>query len=127
MADYSKNDKALLREHSLNEKVSIFINEKVAQLSHYITAAINHTIDHSELDIFIDNTMAEWTLLPVQDETPHNDKENVFWYVMFELQFHNAKTVLSDPILKQDLDNCLQFFKGRYKAPSHCVSWRPIP
>lgn len=55
-----------------------FINEKINQLEAYITAVINQSLHYTELDQFVSETMSEWTLLAVTDESPNNAKERVF-------------------------------------------------
>jgi hypothetical protein len=104
-----------------------FINEKITQVGAYITAVINHSLHYTELDQFVENTMAEWTLLHVNDETPSNARERVFWHIMHELSLHSANTLESNLYFKSEMSTCLEFFAGVGSYPIDCVGWRPIP
>jgi len=107
--------------------VEHFINEKITQIRAYITAVVNRSLHHTELDIFVDNTMAEWTLLNVHDETPSNARERVFWHVIHELSLHTAKKFENDLYFKSEMSTCLDFFSGVGSYPIDCIGWRPLP
>ncbi|ASP46785.1 hypothetical protein [Cognaticolwellia beringensis] len=104
-----------------------FINEKITQIRAYITAVINHSLHYTELDQFVDNTMAEWTLLHVSDETPSNARERVFWHIMHELSLHSANDLERDLYFKSEISTCLDFFSGTGSYPIDCIGWRPLP
>jgi hypothetical protein len=104
-----------------------FINEKITQIRAYITAVINHSLHYTELDQFVENTMAEWTLLHVSDETPSNARERVFWHIMHELSLHRANALENNLYFKSEISTCLEFFSGVGGYPIDCVGWRPIP
>jgi hypothetical protein len=104
-----------------------FINEKIIQIGAYITAVINHSLHYTELDLFVENTMAEWTLLHVNDETPSSARERVFWHIMHELSLHSANKLESNLYFKSEISTCLEFFSGVGGYPIDCVGWRPIP
>jgi hypothetical protein len=104
-----------------------FINEKITQIRAYITAVINHSLHYTELDKFVENTMAEWTLLQVSDETPNNPRERVFWHIMHELSLHSAHDLERDLYFKSEISTCLEFFSGTGSYPIDCIGWRPIP
>jgi len=67
-----------------------FINSKIKQMHVYVSAVIEKELHYTELDRFILDTMAEWTLLSVTDETPHSAQERVFWHLMHEVSLHGA-------------------------------------
>ncbi|SEK66184.1 hypothetical protein SAMN05216262_10257 [Colwellia chukchiensis] len=104
-----------------------FINEKIIQIKAYITAVINHSLHYTELDLFVENTMAEWTLLQVSDETPSNARERVFWHIMHALTLHSANELEHDLYLRSEISTCLDFFTGVGSYPIDCIGWRPIP
>jgi hypothetical protein len=104
-----------------------FISEKINQIGAYITAVINHTLHYTELDNFVIETMEEWTLLAVMDETPGSAKERVFWHIIHELSLHGARALESNLFLKSEISTCLDFFSGKGSYPIDCVGWRPIP
>ncbi len=59
--------------------VEQFIDNKVVQMAAYVNAVIDETLHYTELDSFISDTMSEWTLLKVMDETPSSAQERVFF------------------------------------------------
>jgi hypothetical protein len=104
-----------------------FINEKIQQINHYIKAVINQTLHYTELDSFIVDTMEEWTLLNVEDETPGNAKERVFWHLVHEFSLHGAQSLSHDLYFKSEITTCLDFFNGTGSYPIDCIGWRPLP
>ncbi len=104
-----------------------FINDKIQQASAYIQAVIGQKLHYTELDQFVSDTMAEWTLLHVSDETPGSAKERVFWHVMHEVSLHGSVSLLSNLYFRSEISSCLEFFKGIGSYPIDCVGWRPLP
>ncbi len=104
-----------------------FINEKITQVSSYIQAVISHSLHYTELDQFIVNTMEEWTLLKVTNETPDNARERVFWHVIHEMSLYGANHLKNSLYFKTEIKTCLDFFSGVGSYPVDCVGWRPIP
>ena len=103
-----------------------FINEKVCQISVYILAVIESTIHYTELDQFINDTMAEWTLLNVADEMPCCAQERVFWHLMHEISLHGAQSMQTDLTFNVEIQTCLDFLAGIGSYPIDCIGWRPI-
>lgn len=103
-----------------------FINDKIGQLTHYVLAVIDQTLHYTELDIFIVDTMDEWTLLSVRDETPSNAKERVFWHLIHEISLHGAQSLNFDLFFKSEILTCIDFFNGKGSYPIDCIGWRPI-
>jgi hypothetical protein len=103
-----------------------FINDKVEQMVAYISAVVNEHIHYTELDNFILDTMSEWTLLEVTDETPRNAQERVFWHLVHEMNLHGARTLNFDLFFKSETNTCLDFFNGVGSYPIDCIGWRPI-
>jgi len=103
-----------------------FINDKTAQLNHYIKAVLTKTLHHIELDLFINNVMEEWTLLLVQDETPSSARERVFWHLIHELSLHGSQALQHDLFFISEINTCLDFFDGTGSYPIDCIGWRPI-
>ena len=106
--------------------VEQFINDKIVQMSTYVTAVIEKKLHYTELDKFILDTMSEWTLLNVLDETPSNAKERVFWHLIHEVSLHGANALNHDIYFKSEMNTCLDFFKGIGSYPIDCIGWRPI-
>ncbi|MCH2058626.1 MAG: hypothetical protein MK214_18845 [Thalassotalea sp.] len=103
-----------------------FITDKTSQIRAYITAVINRSLHYTELDQFILDTMEEWTLLSVTDETPSSAKERVFWHLIHEISLHGAQALNSDLFFRSEITTCLDFFSGRGSYPIDCIGWRPI-
>lgn len=106
--------------------VEQFIDDKILQIHAYISAVIEERLHYTELDSFILDTMSEWTLLSVVDETPHSAKERVFWHLMHEVSLHGAHTLSQDLFFKSEMNSCLDFFDGTGSYPIDCIGWRPI-
>ena len=106
--------------------VEQFINDKITQISAYIYAVMDETIHHTELDKFIADTMEEWTLFNVNEETPNNARERVFWHLMHEISLHGSQALHSDLFFKSEISTCVDFFKGKGSYPIDCIGWRPI-
>ena len=107
--------------------VEQFIDNKVVQMAAYVNAVIDETLHYTELDSFISDTMSEWTLLKVMDETPSSAQERVFWHLIHEVSLHGAQALKSDLFFKSEMTTCLDFFKGVGSYPIDCIGWRPIP
>jgi hypothetical protein len=103
-----------------------FIDNKILQMNAYVTAVINNNLHYTELDSFILDTMSEWTLLKVIDETPHSAKERVFWHLMHEVSLHGGQALNQDLFFKSEMNTCLEFLDGRGSYPIDCIGWRPI-
>ena len=104
-----------------------FIDDKILQIHVYVQAVIEKTLHYTELDRFIVDTMSEWTLLNVVDETPNSAKERVFWHLIHEVSLHGAQALDHDILFKSEIDTCLNFFNGTGNYPIDCIGWRPIP
>ena len=103
-----------------------FINSKIKQMHAYVNAVIDQELHYTELDSFILDTMSEWTLFRVTDETPHSAQERVFWHLMHEVSLHGAAALNQDLYFKSEMNTCLDFFKGTGSYPIDCIGWRPI-
>lgn len=103
-----------------------FINDKVVQMVAYVGAVTDESLHHAELDQFISDTMGEWTLLNVTEETPSNAQERVFWYLIYEISFHGALALNHNLFFKSEMNTCLEFFRGVGSYPIDCIGWRPI-
>lgn len=106
--------------------VEQFINDKIVQIKAYIRAVMTQDIHHTELDQFISDTMEEWTLFSVNEETPNNAKERVFWHVMHEISLHGSQALHSDLFFKSEISACIDFFEGKGSYPIDCIGWRPL-
>lgn len=103
-----------------------FINEKIIQMSAYISAVSNHTLHFTELDKFIVDTMEEWSFLNITDETPSTAQERVFWHLIHEVSLHGAQALQQNLFFKSEMSTCIDFFNGIGSYPIDCIGWRPI-
>jgi len=103
-----------------------FINEKITQISAYISAVINQTLHYTELDQFIIDTMEEWSSLNVTEETPSSAQERVFWHLVHEVSLHGGQALQQNLFFKSEMSTCIDFFNGIGSYPIDCVGWRPI-
>jgi|TARA_B110000090_G_C13055023_1_gene321060 hypothetical protein len=106
--------------------VAQFINKKIDQLDVYVTAVIDRSLYYIELDQFVVDTMSEWTLLEVTDESPNNARERVFWHLMHEISLYGAKSIEHNLYFKSEINACLDFLSGTGSYPIDCIGWRPI-
>ena len=104
-----------------------FINEKILQIGAYIKAVIEQSLHYTELDQFVKNTMEEWTLLDVIDETPGSAKERVFWHVMHEVSLHGSQSLENNLFFRSEITTCIDFFDDKGSYPIDCIGWRPLP
>jgi hypothetical protein len=104
-----------------------FIDSKISQIHVYFEAVIVDKIHYCELDTFILDTMDEWTLLAVTNETPQSAKERVFWHLIHQVSLHGAKELKENLFFKSEINTCLDFFNGIGSYPIDCIGWRPLP
>ena len=106
--------------------VERFINDKITQMTSYVSAVIDETLHYTELDKFIIDTMEEWASLKITNETPNNAQERVFWHLIHEVSLHGAQALNHDLFFKSEMSTCLDFFNGIGSYPIDCIGWRPI-
>jgi len=104
-----------------------FINEKILQTTAYVKAVLSDALHYTELDQFVANSMEEWTLLNVTDDTPGSAKERVFWHVIHELSLHGGQSLRSNLYFRSEISTCIDFFNGIGSYPIDCIGWRPLP
>ena len=104
-----------------------FIDAKISQIEIYLKSVLNKNLHYTELDLFINDTLGEWSLLSVTDDIPHNTKERVFWHLIHEISLHGAQALHHDLYFKSEINTCLDFFAGIGSYPIDCIGWRPLP
>ena len=104
-----------------------FINDKVNLMINYVSAVINQSVHHTELDQFIVDTMEEWTLLDVKDEMPSSTQERVFWHLIHEISLRGSQALAHDLFFKSEMAGCLDFLNGVGSYPIDCIGYRPLP
>ena len=102
-----------------------FIELKSQQLIFYISRYLRGRLPHSELHLFVWDTLEEWSQLQVQCHQPYSHRERVFWHLIHQLEFWPAATLKHDKSLRRNIQDCLCYLKGYGVAPSDCVGVRP--
>ena len=102
-----------------------FIELKSQQLIFYISRYFRGRLTHSELHLFIWDTLEEWAQVNVTPQQPYSAKERVFWHLIHQLEFWPDNTLKQDKRLRRNIQDCLCYLKGYGIAPPDCVGVRP--
>lgn len=105
--------------------LDVFIEQKSQQLIYYVSRFLRGQIPHRELHLFIWDTLEEWAQLQVSLSTPANFREQVFWHVLYQLEYWSEQELQRDKILRKQLQNCLGYLRGKVCLPLDCVGIRP--
>ncbi|KMT65875.1 hypothetical protein [Catenovulum maritimum] len=106
-------------------RVNQFIDLKAKQLVYYVRAFLVRTIDYSELDIFIWDTLEEWGQVTVSKNESYSEKERVFWHLVHQISFWEKETLLNDTLLINELNICVEYIDGNGCFPMDCIGIRP--
>ncbi|MBU1309171.1 hypothetical protein MN202_02490 [Rheinheimera muenzenbergensis] len=102
-----------------------FIEHKSQQLIFYISRYFRGRLPHSELHLFVWDTLEEWAQLTAELQLPYNHKERVFWHLIHQLEYWPDQALRENKKLRRNIQDCICFLKGRGVAPSDCVGVRP--
>jgi hypothetical protein len=105
--------------------LDVFIEQKSQQLIYYVSRFLRGQIPHQELHLFIWDTLEEWAQLQVNYHTPANFQEQVFWHVLYQLEYWSEQELQHDKVLRKQLHNCLGYLRGKVCLPLDCVGIRP--
>jgi hypothetical protein len=107
--------------------VSHFVQSKSTQLAYYVRSFLQHKIPYSELDLFFWDTLEEWSQIKKGKHLPYEKTEQVFWYVLHQIHYWPARTLVEDPYLRGELETCLDCLEseGNYPLPLDCIGIRP--
>lgn len=105
--------------------VDHFIESKAPQLAYYVRAFWEGRIPYAEVDLYFWDVMEEWAQIPTSSHEPASPKERVFWHLLHQLHFWDAKKLLDDPYLHSELQVCVDFLEGAKEFPLDCVGVRP--
>ena len=105
--------------------LELFIDQKSQQLIYFVSRFLRGQIPHQELHLFIWDTLEEWAQLQISHHTPANFREQVFWHVLYQLEYWSEQELLRDKILRKKLHNCLGYLRGKVCLPLDCVGVRP--
>lgn len=102
-----------------------FIAVKSELLIRHIHQFMNHKVNYSILTDYIWEILQDWQRLNIVDNSIASPKEQVFWYLLFELQIQNEVSLLHDKELNAKLEHCILFLQGRLDMPDDCIGIRP--
>lgn len=101
-----------------------FITQKTQQLVFYTSHYLAGKLSQAELHIFIWDTLEEWSTT-ADRQLPLEVKEQVFWYLLFQLEYWPVEQVLNDNDIKSQLQRCITFLTGTGQYPADCLGVRP--
>lgn len=106
-------------------KVRDFVEVKGKQLTYYVRAFIAQQLEYSELDLFIWDTLEEWTLVTIDSNEPYSEQERVFWHLLHLINYFPESTLQRDTCLQEELKTCMEFLDGQGALPMDCIGIRP--
>ena len=89
-----------------------FIDEKSDVLAKYLDYFLMRKLSYSQLNIF--------------DESTDSCKEQVLWFLLFELKNWSSQQIFANRILRQKLHTGALFLQGQGVKPYNCIGIRPI-
>lgn len=104
---------------------NIFIEQKSQQLIFYISRYLRGRLPHSELHLFVWDTLEEWAQLNHTFKAPYTDKERVFWHLIHQLEYWPDSTLRENKRLRRSIQDCICFLKGHGFLPANCIGIRP--
>lgn len=102
-----------------------FVDHKASQLAFYIKAYFSKRIPYSEVDLYLWDTLEEWSQVTVKQEEPYTSKERAFWHLVHQVSFWSENMLLNDQFIRKELHNCIAFLEGQGQFPKDCIGIRP--
>lgn len=102
-----------------------FINEKSALLTNNINQFLMHKTSYKELSNLVWDVLQDWQSLDVVDEKVSNEKEQIFWFLIFELHYWGEGKLDTDIELRKNLYNCALYLDREQDLPKNCIGLRP--
>lgn len=102
-----------------------FIDNKSQQLIYFVSRFLRGQLPHRELHLFVWDTLEEWAQLKISRHIPATFREQVFWHVLYQLEFWSEQDLRHDRILRRQLQRCLGYLRGKTRLPQDCVGIRP--
>ncbi len=106
-------------------QVQQFIDHKKRQLGFYVKAFSCRELPYSELNLFIWDTLEEWSHVCVVKNEPYSEQERVFWHMVHLLSYWPEARLLKDDYLQTELSVCVAFLNGCGNFPIDCIGIRP--
>lgn len=102
-----------------------FIDNKSKQLIYFVSRFFRGQLPHRELHLFVWDTLEEWAQLKISRHIPATFREQVFWHVLYQVEFWSEQDLRHDRILRRQLQLCLGYLRGKTRLPQDCVGVRP--
>jgi hypothetical protein len=102
-----------------------FIELKSQQLVYYVSQFLRGRLAHSELHLFIWDTLEEWSQFQLLAGTPNSLRERAFWHLLHQLEYWPAHSLQQNYQLRADIQHCLSFLCGQGRCPLDCIGVRP--
>lgn len=102
-----------------------FINEKSLLLTENVNKFLMHKISYKELSNLVWDVLQDWQSLDVVDEKVSGQKEQIFWFLIFELHYWEENKLETDTELRKNLYACALYLEREQDLPKNCVGLRP--
>ncbi|GIC77496.1 hypothetical protein [Moritella sp. F3] len=102
-----------------------FITIKSELLIRHIRQFMNNKLSYEILSSYSWEILKDWQRLNIVDNKVASSKEQVFWYLVFELQTQDEVSLLHNKDLSSKFDHCILFLQGQLDMPKNCVGIRP--
>lgn len=102
-----------------------FIEQKSRQLIFYLSRFLRGRLPHRELHLFVWDTLEEWSQLRLKVWRPETLREQVFWHLLYQIEYWSEPELKQNPKVRRELQYCLSFLHGYGQLPCCCVGVRP--
>lgn len=102
-----------------------FIELKSEQLVYYVSRFLRGRLAHSELHLFVWDILEEWSQFRLLGGTPGSLRERVFWHLLHQLEYWSVESLQQNRQLRQNIQDCLCFLRGKGHCPLDCIGVRP--
>jgi len=102
-----------------------FINEKSVLLTDNVNKFLMDKISYKILSNLVWDVLQDWQSLDVIDEKVSGEKEQIFWFLIFELHYWEENTLIKDAELRKSLYACALYLEREQDLPKNCVGLRP--
>lgn len=102
-----------------------FVTLKSELLISHVHLFMNNRLSYTVLSDYIWEILKDWQQLHIVDNKISCEKEQIFWYLVFELQSQDEMSLLHNKDLNCKLDQCISFLQGQLDMPDDCIGVRP--
>ncbi|KXO06989.1 hypothetical protein AKG98_2764 [Moritella sp. JT01] len=106
-------------------QAAAFINEKSVLLTDNVNKFLMHKINYTVLSNLVWDVLQDWQSLDVIDEKVSGEKEQIFWFLIFELHYWEENTLIKDAELRKKLYACTLYLEREQDLPKNCIGLRP--